>query len=719
MSTKFYVGQKDYIPKLNEMDQAFQDAMGLITGSTTTPKPLGTAAVGIENLFARGDHVHPSTGTTQAIGNNTTQYSTTAFVQQALGSTLTKTVAGANITLTAAESLYPVVNLTGTLTANINIIVPASSRMWLVCNSSTGAFTITWKTSAGTGVAIAQGSNRFVYCDGTNVVATDTDMTGISLSGMTGNIAGNAANVTGVVAAANGGTGQSSYAIGDILFANSTTTLSKLAGVATGNALISGGVGTAPSWGKIGLATHVSGTLPVGNGGTGTATAPTQGGVIYASSASAYASTPAGTSTQVLRSNGAAAPSWATLDMTYLPDASFKKSVKAATTANITLSGTQTIDGVALVAGDRALVKNQTTASGNGIYAVAAGAWTRATDADTASEIGGGVVAVDQGTANGGKLYTTTFRTTDTLGTTNMVWNEVVDSGNIGSYISGITVSSFNTRTGAVTLTTADVTGVLGSGLPATNGGTGQTSYAVGDLLFANTTTTLSKLADVATGSVLISGGVGVAPSYGKVGLTTHVSGTLAAGNGGTGQSSYTVGDILYASSTSALSKLPAVAVGNVLLSSGVGVAPVWGKVDLTTGTGDVTGTLAVANGGTGATTAAAALTNLNGVGYTTTTGSAKIPVGTTVQRDASPAAGLLRFNSSLNQFEGHNGTTWDMVGGGARGAAGNQVFYENDNTVTGDYTITTGKNAMSAGPITINSGVTVTIPDGSSWVIV
>jgi hypothetical protein len=74
--------------------------------------------------------------------------------------------------------------------------------------------------------------------------------------------------------------------------------------------------------------------------------------------------------------------------------------------------------------------------------------------------------------------------------------------------------------------------------VPATAGGTGQTSYAVGDLLYANTTTTLAKLADVATGNALISGGVGVAPSYGKIGLTTHVSGTLGTANGGTNVSS-------------------------------------------------------------------------------------------------------------------------------------------------------------------------------------
>ena len=78
--------------------------------------------------------------------------------------------------------------------------------------------------------------------------------------------------------------------------------------------------------------------------------------------------------------------------------------------------------------------------------------------------------------------------------------------------------------------------------LPAGSGGTGLTSYAVGDLVFANTTSTLAKLADVATGNALISGGVGAAPSYGKIGLTTHVSGTLPVANGGTGITSFGTG---------------------------------------------------------------------------------------------------------------------------------------------------------------------------------
>lgn len=58
-------------------------------------------------------------------------------------------------------------------------------------------------------------------------------------------------------------------------------------------------------------------------------------------------------------------------------------------------------------------------------------------------------------------------------------------------------------------------------------------------------------------------------------------------------------------------------------------------------------------------------------------------------------------------------------IGGGASGGGANQVFYENDTNVTTNYTITSGKNAMSAGPITLDTGVTVTVPTGSVWTIV
>jgi hypothetical protein len=121
----------------------------------------------------------------------------------------------------------------------------------------------------------------------------------------------NAIQVIGwkVVPATAGGTGLTSYTTGDILYASSSTTLARLADVATGNALISGGVGVAPSWGKIGLTTHVSGTLPIANGGTNGTATPTNGGIGYGTG-TAYAFSAAGTSGNVLVSGGAGAPTW-------------------------------------------------------------------------------------------------------------------------------------------------------------------------------------------------------------------------------------------------------------------------------------------------------------------------------------------------------------------------------------------------------------------------
>lgn len=101
-----------------------------------------------------------------------------------------------------------------------------------------------------------------------------------------------------------------------------------------------------------------------------------------------------------------------------------------------------------------------------------------------------------------------------------------------------------------------------------------------------------------------------------------------------------------------------------------------------------------------------------------TSTGAYQLPFGTTAQRPTA-ATGQVRFNSTLTQFEGYNGTAWGKIGGGATGGGSDDVFVENGQTVTTNYTLTAGKNAVSAGPITVNAGITVTIPSGASWVIV
>jgi hypothetical protein len=119
------------------------------------------------------------------------------------------------------------------------------------------------------------------------------------------------------------------------------------------------------------------------------------------------------------------------------------------------------------------------------------------------------------------------------------------------------------------------------STITAAKGGTGQTSFAVGDLLYADTTTTLAKLADVATGNALISGGVTTAPSWGKIGLTTHVSGTLPVANGGTGVTSLTAGYIPFGAGTSAFGSSANLFWDNTNARLGIGTSSPGYKLDV------------------------------------------------------------------------------------------------------------------------------------------
>ena len=95
-------------------------------------------------------------------------------------------------------------------------------------------------------------------------------------------------------------------------------------------------------------------------------------------------------------------------------------------------------------------------------------------------------------------------------------------------------------------------------------------------------------------------------------------------------------------------------------------------------------------------------------------TGHIQAPAGTTAQRTGSPVDGMFRYNTDENSFEGYIDGAW----GGISGAQANGVIYENNLTITQNYTLTTGKNGFSVGPITINSGVTVTVPSGQRWVV-
>lgn len=158
--------------------------------------------------------------------------------------------------------------------------------------TTSGAFTTTLTVTGNTNVTLPT----------TGTLLTSTSTT--SALTTVGTIATGVWNGT-AVAAAFGGTGLSSYAVGDIIYASaSTPTLSKLADVATGNALISGGVTTAPSWGKIALTTHVSGTLPVANGGLAITTVPSNGFLPIGNGATYTAAAITGTANQVTVTNG-------------------------------------------------------------------------------------------------------------------------------------------------------------------------------------------------------------------------------------------------------------------------------------------------------------------------------------------------------------------------------------------------------------------------------
>jgi hypothetical protein len=335
-------------------------------------------------------------------------------------------------------------------------------------------------------------------------------------------------------------------------------------------------------------------------GGTGANLTDVPGGIVYGG-ATTMAFSAAGTTNQILQSNGAGTPTW-----TGAPTVSG---------ANITAT---TIPNSALVN------SSVTVTAGTGMS-------------------GGGAVSL------GGTITLT----------------------NAG-------VTSFATTLSGLTVTPASTGNVsLGGTLGATSGGTGQTVYAVGDTLYASSTTVLSKLnisatagtflrstgtlpawstlvlpnaattgdllyassantignlIDAATGNVLLSGGAGVAPSYGKVGLTTHVTGILPIANGGTNSGTALSGSTIMVSNGTQIVQGTAGTTTTVLHGNAAG-APTYGAVALTT---DVSGILPLANGGTNANLTAVA----GGIVYSGASAMAITAAGTTGQYLQSNGAG-------------------------------------------------------------------------------
>lgn len=169
-------------------------------------------------------------------------------------------------------------------------------------------------------------------------------------------------------------------------------------------------------------------------------------------------------------------------------------------------------------------------------------------------------------------------------------------------------------------------------------------------------------------------------------------------------------------SSTWANNTLSDIANGLTQSVSADGQTPITGALQM--GSNKITGMAAGTVAGDAVEFAQFSTPTFTGNVTMTSTGYVLIPSGTTAQRPVSPTAGEIRFNTTFGQFEGYANGAWGQLGGGATGGGGDQVFVENGVTVTTNYTLSTNKNAESVGPITVNSGITVTIPNGQRWVI-
>jgi hypothetical protein len=508
--------------------------------SSTTPVMNGTAAVGTSTTVARADHVHASDTSRSPLAGSTSITT--------LGTITTGTWNGSSI----SDTYLSTISTSGKVSNSATTATSANTASAIVARDSSGNFT------AGTITATLTGNS-----DTSTTLATSrtiqTNLASTSSASFNGS-ANVTPGVTGTLPVTNGGTGTTtSTGSGSVVLSTSPTLVTPVLGVATGTSFNSitalssttplmNGTATVGTSTTVARADHVHATdtsrmsnsqaLAITGDVTASSTALNTGTI-----ATTLASVgTAGTYTKVTTDAKGRVTSGTTLTMEDIPSASYKKSVVVATTANITLSAAQTIDDIAVVAGDRVLVKDQTTASQNGIYVVNASTWTRALDADTVDEIASAIVNVDKGTVNGGQVFTNTFKSTDTLGTTSMPWYKgMYESGTWGISVSGnaataTKLATARTINGVSFDGTANITVADSTKEPTITAGT-TAQYWRGDKSWQTLNASAVGLGNVSntaqvtsvTGTAPIVSSGGTTPAISISAATTSAAGSMSA----------------------------------------------------------------------------------------------------------------------------------------------------------------------------------------------
>lgn len=503
------------------------------------------------NLSITGTTLNATAGaggitTVQEEGSGLTNRSTINFIGDGFTATDDAGNSRTNITLDATLNALAAYNTNGILT-------------------QTAADTFVGRTITGTAARITITNGDGVAANPTiDIASTYVGQTSITTLGTitTGVWNGTAVGSTF------GGTGFTTYTTGDLIYASATNTLSKLAIGSTANILrVTGGV---PVWGQI-ASTDLSNTANIALLNA----AQTFTNTITFSNAPQYAGTPSA-------GNDLTNVTYVTNSINTALAGIRKGSVRVATTANGTLATAfangQVVDGITLVTGNLILLKNQSTQAENGVYTVnASGAPTRATWMDSAAEIDGVYVAVEDGTANAGTLWITVSEVT-TLNTDAIVFTQIQTSGAVSSVTitqpaAGITITnSGSAQTGATSSVFSLANDLAALEALSTSGfaaRTGTDTWSIRTITGTTNRITITNGAGTAGDPA-----IDIAATYvGQTSITTL--GTISTGTwqataigatfGGTGITSWTTGDILFASATNTLSKRAIGTNGDVL----------------------------------------------------------------------------------------------------------------------------------------------------------